>query len=186
MKSEESLPEPDLQFHFGPVNFDDHGLQPYDGHAFTFGPVLVNPRSRGTVRARSTDPLETPEIRVNALTEQADVEALVRGVGIARDIASRPPFDDYRGPETKPGGSVRTATEIEAYVRENVELLYHPVGTCRMGSDDGAVVGPDLKVNGVDSLWVADASIMPTVTSGNTNAPTLMIASRAAGMITAS
>lgn len=185
VKSEESLPEPDLQFHFGPVNFDDHGLQPYDGHAFTFGPVLVNPRSRGTVRARSADPLETPEIRVNALTEQADVEALVRGVGIARDIASRPPFDDYRGPETKPGGNVQTATEIEAYVRENVELLYHPVGTCRMGSDDGAVVGPDLKVNGVDCLWVADASIMPTVTSGNTNAPTLMIASRAAELITA-
>ena len=186
VKSDGSLPEPDLQFHFGPVNFDEHGLQPYEGHAFTFGPVLVNPRSRGSVRARSADPTETPEIRVNALTEQADADALVRGVGIGRDIASRSPFDDYRGPELKPGGDVRTATEVEAFVRENVELLYHPVGTCRMGSDDRAVVGPDLKVNGVDSLWVADASVMPSVTSGNTNAPTMMIASLAAELITAS
>lgn len=186
VKSEASLPEPDLQFHFGPVNFDEHGLQPYEGHAFTLGPVLVNPRSRGSVHARSANPAETPEIRINALTEQADVDALVRGVGIARDITSRRPFDDYRGPEIKPGRDVRTATEVEAFVRENVELLYHPVGTCRMGSDDMAVVGPDLKVNGVESLWVADASVMPTVTSGNTNAPTMMIASRAAELITAS
>ena len=186
VKSDASRAEPDLQFHFGPVNFDDHGLAPYDGHAFTFGPVLVNPLSRGSVRARSADPSEAPEIRVNALTEHADVEALVSGIGIARDIASRPPFDDYRGLEMKPGGSVRTAEEIEAFVRENVEVLYHPVATCRMGSDGGAVVGPDLKVNGVDALWVADASVMPTVTSGNTNAPTMMIASRAAEMILAS
>ncbi|MFP4553808.1 MAG: GMC family oxidoreductase [Actinomycetota bacterium] len=186
VKSDGSLPEPDLQFHFGPVNFDNHGLQPYEGYAFTFGPVLVNPRSRGSVRARSADPAATPEIRVNALTARADVDALVRGIGIARDIASRQPFDDYRGRELKPGREVRTLGEIETFLRENVELLYHPVGTCRMGSDDRAVVGPDLKVNGVDSLWVADASVMPTVTSGNTNAPTMMIASRAAGLIIAS
>lgn len=186
VKSEGSRAEPDLQFHFGPVNFDNHGLQPYEGHAFTFGPVLVNPRSRGSVQARSADPAETPEIRVNALTEQADVDALVRGVDIARDIASRQPFDDYRGPELKPGRKLRTPSDVETFVRENAELLYHPVGTCRMGSDDRAVVGPDLKVNGVDSLWVADASVMPTVTSGNTNAPTMMIASRAADLITSS
>lgn len=185
VKSDGALAEPDLQFHFGPVNFDNHGLEPYEGHAFTFGPVLVNPRSRGSVRARSADPTDPPEIRVNALTEQADLDALVRGVEIARTIASRRPFDDYRGPELKPGRDVRTAGEVETFVRENVELLYHPVGTCRMGSDDRAVVGPDMKVNGVDSLWVADASVMPTVTSGNTNAATMMIASRAAELISA-
>jgi choline dehydrogenase len=178
--------QPDLQFHFGPANFDDHGLEPYEGHAFTLGPVLVNPKSRGSVRAVSADPGTPPEIRVNCLSEQEDIDALISGVELAREIVGQPPLDVYRGKELKPGGAVVSRADVEEFVRQNVELLYHPVGTCRMGSDDRAVVDPSLRVNGVESLWVADASIMPTIPSGNTNAATLMISARAAELILAS
>ncbi len=175
--------EPDLQFHFGPACFEDHGMVAYDGHAFTFGPVLVNPVSRGWVRARTADPLVPPSIQTNCLTDPADLEALVNGIEIGREIARQSPLDDYRGIEVYPGSNVTTRDQIAAFLRERVELLYHPAGTCRMGSDDDAVVDPRLRVNGVDGLRVVDASVMPTVTSGNTNAPTMMIAARAAAMI---
>lgn len=177
------LAEPDIQFHFAPANFDNHGLCAYDGHAFTLGPVLVNPGSRGTVLARDHDISTPPAITVNCLAEPADLEAVVSGVEIARDIAAQTAFNDYRGLELEPGDAIRSRTDLEAFVRENVELLYHPAGTCRMGSDEGAVVAPDLGVIGTDSLWVADASVMPTIPSGNLNAPTLMIAARAATLI---
>lgn len=184
--STSGMDEADLQFHFGPVNFDNHGIERYPGQAFTLGPVLVGPRSTGTVLARSADPDEKPAIDVNCLDDQGDVDALVRGVELAREIVAQTPFDGYRGPELKPGPSTTSRSDIEQYVRDNVELLYHPVGTCRMGSGPGAVVDPTLRVNGVEGLWVADASVMPRITSGNTNAPTMMIASRAAEMILAS
>jgi choline dehydrogenase len=177
--------EPDLQFHFGPVHFYNHGLEKYDGHAYTFGPVLVNPQSRGTVMAQDSDPMRPPAIAVNCLTERADLDALVWGVELAREIGAQTPFDGWRGAELMPGEAIRSREALESYVRENVELLYHPVGTCRMGSDDDAVVDPELRVRGVEGLRVADASVMPTVVSGNTNAPTMMIAARAAGMILA-
>jgi choline dehydrogenase-like flavoprotein len=175
--------EPDLQFHFGPVHFYNHGLEKYQGHAFTFGPVLVNPKSRGTVMTRDSDPTTPPAIAVNCLTERSDLEALVQGLEMARDIGSQSPFDVWRGAELMPGEAIRSRDDLERYVRENVELLYHPVGTCRMGSDVDAVVDPHLRVRGVDGLRVVDASVMPTVVSGNTNAPTMMIAGRAARMI---
>jgi choline dehydrogenase len=183
-----STPEregPDLQYHFGPTNFDNHGLEPYDGHAFTLGPVLLNPESRGSVRAVSADPRTPPEIRVNCLAERADIDALISGIELAREIVSQSAFDGYRGEELKPGIGAKSRDELEDFVRRNVELLYHPAGTCRMGSDDGAVVDPGLRVNGLDSLWIADASVMPTIPSGNINAPTLMIAARAAQLILA-
>jgi choline dehydrogenase-like flavoprotein len=127
--------------------------------------------------------MERPSITVNCLAEHADIDALIRGVEVARDIVAGEPFDDYRGSELKPGPAVRSREEIEAFIRSNVELLYHPAGTCRMGSDYGAVVDPELRVNGVDGLRVADASVMPKVVGGNTNAPTMMIAARAAEML---
>lgn len=185
VRSGPDIEEPDLQFHFGPVNFDNHGLEPYDGHAFTLGPVLINPRSRGSVRAWSDDPAMAPAIQVNCLSEPADVRALVSGVEMAREIASRDAFDRFRGVELKPGAGFRSSADLTGYVRSNVELLYHPVGTCRMGDDERAVVDPELRVRGVAGLRVADASVMPTVVSGNTNAPTMMIAARGAGMILA-
>lgn len=185
VRSSLDLADPDLQFHFGPVCFAEHGMSDFEGHAYTFGPVLINPRSRGHVRARSTDPTMPPAILTNALSDSADLEALVNGLDLAREIGAQTPFDAYRGTELSPGPDVSTREDLADYVRERVEFLYHPVGTCRMGSDEEAVVDPRLKVRGVDGLRVADASIMPTVVSGNTNAPTMMIAARAADMILA-
>ena len=177
--------EPDLQFHFGPVHFHNHGLEKYEGHAFTFGPVLLNPKSRGSVMARNSDSMTPPAIAVNCLMEDADLEALVLGVEMARDIGAQSPFDGWRGAELTPGDGIQSRSALERFVRENVELLYHPTGTCRMGSDsdEEAVVDPHLNVRGVDGLRVVDASVMPTVVSGNTNAPTMMIAARAAELI---
>ncbi|MGD2043856.1 MAG: GMC family oxidoreductase N-terminal domain-containing protein [Acidimicrobiia bacterium] len=183
IKSSDAVEEPDLQFHFGPASFDDHGMAPYDGHAFTFGPVLVNPRSRGWVRARSADPLRPPAIQTNCLTDPDDVSALVNGMYLGREIAAQPPLDEYRGVEVYPGSDVTSHKEMVDFVKSRVELFYHPAGTCRMGSDDDAVVDSRLRVNGVERLRVVDASIMPTVVSGNTNAPTMMIAARGAAMI---
>lgn len=185
VKSGPDASEADIQFHFAPANFENHGMDPHPGRSFTVGPVLVDPASRGSVLARSADPEEPPAIRVNCLAAPGDIDALIRGVEIARDIVARAPFDAYRGSERKPGPAVRSRDRMEAFIRSTVELLYHPAGTCRMGSDDRAVVDPELKVNGVDGLRVADASVMPKVTSGNTNAPTMMIAARAAEMILA-
>lgn len=177
--------EPDLQFHFGPANFDGHGIERYEGHAFSFGPVLVNPVSRGSLRAVSPDVTDAPAIVTNCLTAEAEIEALVNGMELARDIANQSALDRYRGREHYPGPGVRTRGEMAEFIRDRVELIYHPVGTCRMGSDETAVVDSSLRVNGVDGLRVADASVMPGVTSGNTNAPTMMIAARAAEMILA-
>lgn len=185
VKSSPDIDEPDLQYHFAPVSFANHGLEPHDGHAFTLGPVLVSPESRGEVLARTSDPATPPSIRVNCLAARGDVDALIRGIAIAQEIAAQAPFDDYRGRELKPGAVVRSLEETESFLRDNVELLYHPSGTCRMGIDEGAIVGPDLRVRGVDGLRIADASVMPTVVSGNTNAATMMIAARAADLILA-
>lgn len=183
VRSSDAVAEPDLQFHFGPASFDDHGMEPYQGHAFTFGPVLVNPRSRGWVRARSSDSLVPPVIQTNLLTEQADIEALLHGLKLGREIASQTPLDDYRGAEIYPGPEVVSEESMLDFLRDRVELLYHPVGTCRMGSDDDAVVDPRLRVRGVEGLRIADASAMPIAPSGNTNAPTMMVAARGAEMI---
>lgn len=185
LSSSPDVDEPDLQFHFAPVNFDNRGLEPHDGHAFTLGPVLVNPESRGEVLARAADPSTPPAIKTNALAVRRDVDAMVRRIGLAREIAAQTPFHDYRGQDLKPGASVTTPKQVETYLRDNVELLYHPAGTCRIGTDEDAVVDPYLRVRGVDGLRVADASVMPRVVSGNINAATMMIASRAAEMILA-
>jgi choline dehydrogenase len=158
-------------------------MNPYDGHAFTFGPVLVNPKSRGWVRPFSPNPLVPPAIQTNCLTDEDDIEALLRGLQLAREIANQEPLQPYKGVEIYPGPNVTARQEMLDFIRDRVELLYHPAGTCRMGSDDDAVVDPRLRVNGVEGLRVADASVMPTVVSGNTAAPTMMIAARAAAMI---
>jgi choline dehydrogenase len=183
VRSSDEVDEPDLQFHFGPAAFDDHGMNPYDGHAFTFGPVLVNPKSKGWVRPFSPNPLVPPAIQTNCLTDEDDIEALLRGLQLAREIANQEPLQPYKGVEIYPGPNVTARQEMLDFIRDRVELLYHPAGTCRMGSDDDAVVDPRLRVNGVEGLRVADASVMPTVVSGNTAAPTMMIAARAAAMI---
>jgi choline dehydrogenase-like flavoprotein len=183
VRSRPGLPAPDLQFHFAPAYFVENGFSDYDGHAMTSGPVLVTPRSRGWIKLRSADPTAKPRIQTNALSEPEDVAALVHGVRLAREIARQEPLASAAGRELLPGPDVQDDAEIEADIRERVELLYHPVGTCRMGSGDGAVVDPHLRVHGVEGLRVADASVMPIITGGNTNVPTIMIGERAADLV---
>ncbi len=183
VRSRPGLPAADLQFHFAPAYFVDNGFEEYEGHAVTFGGVLVSPKSRGHVRLRSADPRDKVRILTNSLTEPEDVAALVAGLRIAREIAACEPFGSKLGREIYPGSEVVDDLDLEEHTRRNVELLYHPVGTCRMGVDDEAVVDPELRVRGVEGLRVIDASVMPLVPGGNTNAPTIMIAERAADLI---
>jgi choline dehydrogenase len=183
VRSRPGLPGPDLQFHFGPAYFVNNGFDEYDGHAITSGPVLVKPRARGWVRLRSADPAAKPRILTNSLSEQEDVDALVAGVRLAREIAAEGPLAEVVGRELFPGPEVDTDEAIAADARRRAELLYHPVGTCRIGSGDGAVVDPELRVHGIERLRVVDASVMPLIVSGNTNAPTIMIAEKAADLI---
>ena len=185
VRSRPGLPAPDLQFHFAPAYFVDNGFEEYDGHAITSGPVLVKPKSRGWVRLRSADPSAKPRILTNSLAAEEDVAALRAGVQRAREIAAAGPLAAVVGRELFPGPEVDTDAAIAADVRRRVELLYHPVGSCRMGSGEDAVVGPDLRVRGVEGLRVADASVMPVIPAGNTNAPTIMVAEKAADLIRA-
>jgi choline dehydrogenase-like flavoprotein len=183
VRSSPQLIEADLQFHFGPAYFVENGFAEYDGHALTFGPVLISPRSRGFVELASPDPHAKPRIVTNSLAEQQDVAALVAGVRLAREIAATEPLAEACGSELFPGAEVKADADLELDARRRVELLYHPVGTCRMGSDDDAVVDPELRVRGVDALRVIDASVMPQIVAGNTNAATSVIADKGADLI---
>jgi choline dehydrogenase len=183
VRSRPGLPAPDLQFHFAPAYFCDNGFEEFDGHAFTFGPVLVSTKSRGNIRLRSNDPTAKPRILTNTLAEPEDMASLVAGVRLAREITSKPPLAEAAKREIYPGAGVVDDGDIEADIRRRVDLLYHPVGTCRMGTGEDAVVDPQLRVRGVEGLRVVDASIMPLIPGGNTNAPTIMVAERAADLI---
>ena len=174
---------PDLQYHFGPTYFSSHGRANPEGHGFTFGATLIRPRSAGHIELRSADPLDPPAITGNYLAEEADVRVLVAGVELARELAGARAFDPFRGAEVSPGTEVRGAAAIERFLHGSLETLYHPTGTCRMGSDELAVVDPALQVRGVEGLRVVDASVMPETVGGNTNAPTIMIAERAADLM---
>lgn len=180
VRSQPELAEPDLQFHFAPAQFENHGRDPFDGHAYSLGPVLVNPRSRGSVKARSGDPTVAPAIRGHFLSDPKDSRALRAGFDLAREILAATPFDEVRDSELVPGPDVVSDDEIEHFIQDRCEAFYHPVGTCRMGEDETAnVVDSQLRVHGTTALRVADASVMPKIVSGNTNAPTMMIGARA-------
>jgi choline dehydrogenase len=183
VRSRPGLPAPDLQFHFAPAYFNDNGFDELDGHAFTMGPVLVTPKSRGHIRLRSADPSDKPRILTGSLSEPEDVQALVAGMRMAREMAAAGPLAEAAGREIFPGPGVDGDEDLADDLRRRVELIYHPVGTCRMGSGDEAVVDAELRVRGIDGLRVADASIMPVIPGGNTNAPTIMVAERAADLI---
>ncbi len=174
---------PDLQLHLAPAYFADNGFEEYDGHAMTMGPVLIAPRARGELAITSSDPDHKPAIVGNHLTDQADVDALVRGVELARELTATAPLAAATGREIYPGPAVDGDDALAADARRRAELLYHPVGTCRMGGDADSVVDPELRVRGVEGLRVIDASVMPTITRGNTNAPTIMIAEKGADLI---
>jgi choline dehydrogenase-like flavoprotein len=185
-RSAPGLAEPDLQYHFLPVKFWRQAEVDPDVDAFTAATVLVHVRSEGSVRLRSADPTWAPAVDAGYLTDERDTEALVGGVEQARDLASGGPLAAVLAEEWSPGGTVRGRADLRRSVRETLESLYHPVGSCRMGAadDEAAVVDPQLRVRGVEGLRVVDASVMPTLVRGNTNAPTIMVAERAADLIT--
>ncbi len=175
---------PDMQFHFGPTLW----VQPeYDrsGPGFTFVATQTKPQSRGSVSLRSASPNDPPTIRMNYLQSQSDMQVLVEGVKISRQLAYSRVFDEFLGEEVAPGADVTGDEAIQAYIRQTCDTCYHPVGTCKMGTDEMAIVDSQLRVYGVDGLRVVDASIMPTITTVNTNAPTIMIGEKAADLIKA-
>ncbi|MGK7879444.1 MAG: GMC family oxidoreductase [Crocosphaera sp.] len=176
---------PDLQFFFGPIQFLEDQYQ-VEGPGFTFAPILVQPQSRGTVDLRSPNPQDLAVISPNYLQCDTDLKVLIRGIELARELAHTKAFDEFRGRELGPGADVKSPQQLSEYVRQVASTVWHPVGTCKMGRDALSVVNPQLEVYGVEGLRVADASIMPKITSGNTNAPTIMIGEKAADLIIAS
>jgi choline dehydrogenase-like flavoprotein len=183
VRSRPGLAAPDIQFHFAPAYFVDHGNEEFNGHAFTLGPVLITPRSRGTVRLRSNDPAAKPRIVTNTLAEADDVAALVNGIKLAREWVKTAPLADVAAREFYPGSDVTSDDDLEAWLRAHVELIYHPSGTCKMGADDDAVVDSQLRVRGLEGLRVCDASVFPVIPGGNTAAPTMMVAEKCADLI---
>jgi len=183
LKTKSDLPAPDLQLNFGPAFYVNHGFTRPTGHGFSIGPSLIRPRSRGRIALLSSDPLEPPLIQPNYFLDDADRQVLVESVALARRIARAKAFDAYRGAEVLPGEQAQSEKVISEYVCNIIETQYHPVGTCKMGSDPMAVVDARLQVRGVEGLRVVDASIMPAIVGGNTNAPTIMIAEKAADLI---
>ena len=184
LRTTTGLAGPDLQLLFGPAYYVNHGLSPRSEHCFGFGPTLITPESRGEISLRSANALEAPAIRANYLSTKADMQVVVHGVRLSRKLAHSKAFAAYCGDELHPGANVESDAEISEFVRNEAQTLYHPVGTCKMGSDAMAVVDAGLRVRGIERLRVVDASIMPRIIAGNTNAPTIMIAEKAADMIT--
>jgi len=186
LKSDAAQPIPDLQWHLVPFIYSDHGqnLTPlFKYYAFTLMTCFLRPESRGSVRLASADPLARPLIDANYLATPRDMEALVQGFKQARKVLEQPAFAPHRLQELEPGAAVQSDEQIRDFIRRRAETVYHPVGTCKMGRDAMAVVDARLRVHGLGGLRVVDASIMPTLVGGNTNAPTTMIAERAADLI---
>ena len=185
LKSSVELDTPDLQLHFAPGIVENHGRRMRGGHGMSIHLSLLKPSSRGRVALKSDNPLDAPLINPQYLTHDDDVERLVAGFKKVRQLFEHEAFASIRLKEMHTSG-VSEETEIAKWIRQRADTLYHPVGTCRMGGTGDAmtVVGPDLKVNGVEGLRVADASIMPGIVSANTNAAAMMIGWRAGGLVT--
>ena len=187
LRTDPALPAPDLQLVFAPVIYDPEaeaaGIVPE--HGFAIGAILLQPQSRGEIQLASNRPGDPPSIRPRYLTdsEGKDIAVLIEGAKLCRRLGEGKALDPYRKEEVLPGPQVRTDAEIEAAIRERAATLYHPTSSCRMGSDRMAVVDDQLRVHGVAGLRVADASVMPRVPRGNTNAPTIMIGEKAADLI---
>ena len=182
-RSRPDLPDVDLQFHFAPVKFWGQGLYDPDEQALTLAVTLVRVASRGSITLRSADPTWAPAIDGGYLEQDEDLEALVAGTRTAREVLRGSALGQVVTGEWLPREDVRTDDDLRDVVRGGIESLYHPVSSCRMGTDDLSVVDPSLRVHGVEGLRVVDASVMPTLVRGNTNAPTIMIAERAAELV---
>ena len=185
LKTRPDLDVPDIQLHFGMAMVDDHGRKRHWGSGFSCHVCLLRPKSRGSVTLASADPAAPPLIDPNFLSDRDDLERLVRGFKAMRQILSQPALAGHGARELETSAAAQSDAEIEAFIRGHADTIYHPVGSCRMGSGPLDVVDAELRVHGIDALRVVDASIMPSIVSGNTNAPTIMIAEKAAAMIRA-
>jgi len=186
LRTDPSLDKADVQFVFQPARRLTNPKIPFPlGHGYAISPVALYPKSRGTVRLASADPAAAPLIDPRLLEHPDDIQPLIRALKIARAAFASAPFAPYNGVEVAPGADVTSDAALDAYIRETGYTVHHPVGTCRMGDVKGAmtVVDPQLRVKGIAGLRVADASVMPSVIGGNTNAPCVMIAERAADFI---
>jgi choline dehydrogenase len=185
-RSNSALARPDLQLDF--INWsvaarDGRDVRPHPFPGFSVDVVHLRPQARGSVQLKSADPHARPEIRCNFLREREDVEVLITGMRLARKIVQQPALTAYVAEEIEPGPNVRTDSDFEASIRANGISNLHPVGTCRMGGDESAVLDPRLRVRGIGHLRVVDASVMPSVPAGNTNAPAIMIGEKASDLI---
>ena len=176
---------PDLQFHFVIGKLVDHGRKPVFGHGYSCHVCILRPLSRGSLKLASKDPVAAPLIDPNFLGHRDDMDRLICGFKAARQILSQPALASFGGRESKAFANVQTDEQIEQFIRDHADTVYHPVGSCRMGNGPMDVVDAQLRVHGIEGLRVVDASIMPSVVAGNTNAPVIMIAEKAADMIKA-
>ncbi len=184
LRTDPALDRPDVQFVFQPAKRLTNPKIPFPvGHGYAISPVALYPKSRGTVRLASADPAAAPLIDPHLLEHPDDIKPLIRALKIARAAFATEPFAKYEATEVAPGPECQTDAQFDAYIRETGYTVHHPVGTCRMGSDAEAVVDPQLRFNGLDGLRVADASVMPSIIGGNTNAPCVIIGERAADFI---
>jgi choline dehydrogenase len=173
---------PNLQYFFGPVQFVAPQYM-VDGPGFTFAPILAQPLSRGTVTLASSDPTVNARVDPQYLSRDEDLQVLEFGIRYARELVHAAAFDKLGGRELAPGEAVTSRADLWDYVRANAGTVWHPAGTCRMGTDAEAVVDDQLRVRGVEGLRIADASVMPKLVNGNPNAAVMMIAERAADLI---
>jgi choline dehydrogenase-like flavoprotein len=185
IKSQPEEPIPDLQLHFVIGKLVDHGRKTTFGHGYSCHVCLLRPQSRGSVRLASKDPMQAPAIDPNFLGDRDDTERMVRGFKLMRSLLGQPALAGYGGRELRASAAAQTDADIELFIREHADTIYHPVGSCRMGNGPLDVVDDRLRVHGLQGLRVVDASIMPRIVGGNTNAPVVMIAEKAADMIRA-
>jgi choline dehydrogenase len=183
VRTDPSMPAPNFQMLFGAGFFFAHGLVTWDAPAAVLGLSLIAPRSRGTVRIRSADPGRKPAVTYNMLSEQSELDEMVDAVERAREIAASGPARAVLGTEITPGPQIRTREEIADWVRASCQHTYHPACTARIGSPEDGVVDAELRVHGIERLRIADCSVMPTVTRGNTHAPAVMIGERCAELV---
>ena len=186
VKTRPELEEPDVQYHFAHASYATAATRILDSEpGMTMTTYQCRPELKGSIHLKSTDPMADPAIRPNFLAEELDRQTVVAGMKIARKVMGNAAMDKYRAFEMNPGPKVQTDAEWLEFARNNGQTTYHVIGTCKMGSDPMAVVDDQLRVHGITGLRVVDASIMPTLTSGNTNAPVIMIAEKGADMIKA-
>jgi len=182
-KSDDSRETPNLQYHVQPLSLDKFGEPLHPFPAITASVCNLRPDSRGHIRIKSPDPRAKPSIRPNYLTAESDRQIAANALKLTRKIVAAPAMEKYAPKEYLPGSQVASDEDLASAAGDIATTIFHPVGTCKMGHDDLAVVDDRLRLHGLRGLRIADASVMPTITSGNTNSPTIMIAEKAAEMI---